>query len=256
MIICTPTETTTQLIKIDPTGLASFNFGGVAIKVLQGSGEGKWLRVAWDVGDSSYHIALSGEYGAHFASQTAEEYWHYYWSYSFDSVSQTYGPGLVEWGAPAGGFLFAGGIFFVDYEIYSYPAEVESFLLNHSPDWLLDWTYRLFGPSPPGGAAGGKGDSRSATSTDPNSMLGPAGYGPSSFVANSATLPYQIDFENDPTATAPAQAVTITDQLDSNLDWSTFKLSGIGWGDTNPDDPRRQPALRDDRLDDVQRPDV
>ena len=64
-------------------------------------------------------------------------------------------------------------------------------------------------------------------------MIGPAGYGSSNFVADAGTaLPYQIDFENAPTATAPAQAVTITDQLDPNLNWSTFQLTGIGWGDT------------------------
>ncbi len=72
-----------------------------------------------------------------------------------------------------------------------------------------------------------------AESEDPNSLLGPAGYGSSNFVAlNGAAFPYQIDFENAPTATAPAQAVTITDQLDPNLNWSTFQLTGIRWGDT------------------------
>ena len=72
-----------------------------------------------------------------------------------------------------------------------------------------------------------------AESEDPNSLQGPAGYGSSNFVALSgAEFPYQIDFENDPSATAPAQSVTITDQLDPNLDWSTFQLTGIGWGDT------------------------
>ncbi len=48
---------------------------------------------------------------------------------------------------------------------------------------------------------------------------------------NGAVFPYQIDFENAATATAPAQQVTVTDQLNSNLDWSTFQLTGIGWGD-------------------------
>ena len=35
-------------------------------------------------------------------------------------------------------------------------------------------------------------------------------------------FPYRIDFENAPTATAPAQQVVITDPLDPNLDWSTL----------------------------------
>ncbi len=70
-------------------------------------------------------------------------------------------------------------------------------------------------------------------SRDPNAMEGPAGYGSSNFVAlNNAVFPYQVNFENSPSATAPAQVVTITDQLDPNLDWSTFQLTTIAWGDT------------------------
>ena len=46
-------------------------------------------------------------------------------------------------------------------------------------------------------------------------------------------FPYRIDFENAPTATAPAQRVVITDQLDPNLDWTTLQLTGVGFGDTN-----------------------
>ncbi len=70
-------------------------------------------------------------------------------------------------------------------------------------------------------------------------MIGPAGYGTPNFVADANTvLPYQIDFENAPTATAPAQDVAITDQLDPNLNWSTFELTGIRWGDTILSIPR------------------
>ena len=98
---------------------------------------------------------------------------------------------------------------------------------------LEDFFGGLFGPSPPGGGAGGNGATGSATPMDPNAMIGPAGYGSSNFVADAGTiLPYQIDFENAASATAPAQAVTITDQLDANLNWSTFQLTGIAWGDT------------------------
>jgi RHS repeat-associated protein len=70
------------------------------------------------------------------------------------------------------------------------------------------------------------------TSQDPNSMTSPAGYGTANFVADTSTLPYQIDFENDPTATAPAQRVDVTDHLDPNLDWSTFQLTAVGFGST------------------------
>src|SRR5262249_54416772 len=50
-------------------------------------------------------------------------------------------------------------------------------------------------------------------------------------LALGRALPYRIDFENDPTATAPAQRVDITDQLPSSLDWSTFQWTEIGFGD-------------------------
>jgi RHS repeat-associated protein len=74
---------------------------------------------------------------------------------------------------------------------------------------------------------------KSVNSHDPNDLIGPAGYGASGFVSAAEVLPYRIDFENASTATAPAQSVTVTEQLDSNLDWTTFLLTGIGWGDFN-----------------------
>ncbi|MGO9809271.1 MAG: MBG domain-containing protein [Isosphaeraceae bacterium] len=61
-------------------------------------------------------------------------------------------------------------------------------------------------------------------------MVGPGSYGDQDFVAATAPLPYTVDFENEPTATAPAQTVTITDQLDSNLEWRTFELGEIDFG--------------------------
>ena len=68
---------------------------------------------------------------------------------------------------------------------------------------------------------------------DPNALIGPAGYGTSNFVApNGTALPYQILFENSPSATAPAQEVTTTEQLDPHLDSTTFQFTSIGWGDT------------------------
>jgi RHS repeat-associated protein len=75
------------------------------------------------------------------------------------------------------------------------------------------------------------GLSRIASAVDPNDKIGP-GFGPSGFVAAGTALPYRVDFENDPSATAPAQQVVITDQLSSNLDWSSFRLNEVGWGDT------------------------
>ena len=86
-------------------------------------------------------------------------------------------------------------------------------------------------PGGPGGP-GGSGSSGTATSGDPNSLIGPAGFGPAGFIAPSSEFPYRVNFENEPMATAPAQRVDITDQLDPGLDWSTFQLTGVGFGDT------------------------
>jgi len=85
-------------------------------------------------------------------------------------------------------------------------------------------------PQVPGDNGGG--DVPPARPRDPNKKLGPKGHGTSHFVMANGLLPYTIEFENDTTATAPAQIVTITDPLDKNLDWSTFELTEIGFGDT------------------------
>ena len=75
------------------------------------------------------------------------------------------------------------------------------------------------------------GDSKTATASDPNSLTGPAGYGVAGYVTPDILFGYRIDFENEPTATAPAQQVVVTNQLNSNLDWNTFELTELGFGD-------------------------
>jgi RHS repeat-associated protein len=86
----------------------------------------------------------------------------------------------------------------------------------------------------PSSGTGGGGDPSTAAAFDPNAMIGPKGYGGGIFVPGSALtiLPYQIEFENSPTATAPAQEVVITDALDANLNLSTVQLTEITFGDT------------------------
>jgi hypothetical protein len=77
-----------------------------------------------------------------------------------------------------------------------------------------------------GGSAG------SVTSSDPNAKTGPAGFGPANFVRGDGLFPYRIDFENDPTASAPAQRVDVFDQLSANLDGDTFEFTEVGFGGT------------------------
>jgi RHS repeat-associated protein len=66
-------------------------------------------------------------------------------------------------------------------------------------------------------------------SRDPNDKLGPSGYGSAGYLPAGGVMAYQIRFENQPSATAPAQHVTVTDTLDPNLDLSTFELTEIAF---------------------------
>jgi len=68
-------------------------------------------------------------------------------------------------------------------------------------------------------------------SIDPNDILGPAGFGDENFLPEDVVLSYTIRFENDEEATAAAQGITITQQLDDDLDWSTFELGKFGFGE-------------------------
>lgn len=66
---------------------------------------------------------------------------------------------------------------------------------------------------------------------DPNEKSGPIGIGPEGFISLGEELSYTIYFENQPTATAPAQEVFIVDYLDEDLDWTTFYLNEYTFGD-------------------------
>jgi len=89
-------------------------------------------------------------------------------------------------------------------------------------------------PEPPEVPAGSIASGGTGVSyiSDPNQKTGPGGYGDEHFIAGDSLLPYRVDFENDSTATAPAQVVYVSDMLSSDLDWSTFELTEIGFGDT------------------------
>ncbi|MBM4084116.1 MAG: hypothetical protein FJ272_04945, partial [Planctomycetes bacterium] len=92
-------------------------------------------------------------------------------------------------------------------------------------------TGHLFPTPTPPAAATAFGGSGVAGAVDPNQKLGPAGFGTPRYVQADSVLAYRADFENEPSATAPAQQVAITDSLDSDLDWTTFELTEIGFGD-------------------------
>ncbi len=65
---------------------------------------------------------------------------------------------------------------------------------------------------------------------DPNEIVGPAGGGANQYITAKEPLSYTVFFENEPTASAPAQDVTVTTTLDPDVDLSTFQLLSIGWG--------------------------
>jgi Calx-beta domain/CARDB/FG-GAP-like repeat len=67
---------------------------------------------------------------------------------------------------------------------------------------------------------------------DPNDIIGPTGYGVENWINTENPLDYTIKFENVASATAPARFITITQQLDSDLDWRSFRLDSFSWGDT------------------------
>jgi hypothetical protein len=70
-----------------------------------------------------------------------------------------------------------------------------------------------------------------AVSQDPNYKTGLAGVGANHAIVGNETLPYEIHFENLPTASAPAQDVFVTDRLNPGLfDLSTFSLGDITFG--------------------------
>lgn len=74
-------------------------------------------------------------------------------------------------------------------------------------------------------------------SFDPNDIVGPGGFGSAGWIMPGGAMPYTIHFENIESATAPAQEVFVTHQLDADLDWSTFELGDFGFGSLEVDVP-------------------
>lgn len=67
---------------------------------------------------------------------------------------------------------------------------------------------------------------------DPNELIGPPGYGSQGWLTDQSLL-YTIRFENVPTATASAADVLIQHVLDADLDPSSIRLYGAGFGNTH-----------------------
>ncbi len=136
---------------------------------------------------------------------------------SYAITVKVYGHGAFGYGD---GF---GGDFHPDYALVISP---------NLPTWLEteDPNY------PPGdGPQPGGSDEKKVWVTepwDPNDILGPAGYGPLNWLAADSTMEYTIRFENYATATAAARQVVVTQQLDEDLDWRSFRVGDFGFGAT------------------------
>ncbi|MBX3418456.1 MAG: carboxypeptidase regulatory-like domain-containing protein [Pirellulaceae bacterium] len=86
-------------------------------------------------------------------------------------------------------------------------------------------------------------------SWDPNDIVGPTGYGEENWIASDALLNYMVRFENDSDlANAPAQIVKITQTLDSDLDYRTFRLGNFAIGEHHFSIPEGR-AFYSERLD-------
>jgi uncharacterized repeat protein (TIGR01451 family) len=81
-----------------------------------------------------------------------------------------------------------------------------------------------------GAIAGGTAVTVQVTAIDPNDITGPAGVGAGGFLLPDQTLVYTIHFENEPAATAPAQQVIVTEQLDPGLDFHSFQVGDFTFG--------------------------
>ncbi len=73
-------------------------------------------------------------------------------------------------------------------------------------------------------------------SADPNVKFS-SGIGASDWVAAGDAISYTIEFANETNASAPAQTVSITDPLATNLDWSTLQLTTIAFNNVTIDIP-------------------
>ncbi|WP_270934322.1 CARDB domain-containing protein [Falsiroseomonas oryzae] len=83
---------------------------------------------------------------------------------------------------------------------------------------------------------------------DPNDIIGPSGFGEEGWIRAADTFEYRIRFENAADASAPAQNIVITQQLDPDLDFRTFRVDDFGFGDVRIQLPADRP-FHNERID-------
>jgi RHS repeat-associated protein len=63
-----------------------------------------------------------------------------------------------------------------------------------------------------------------------NTLIGPSGTGARGWLSSEENLPYQVYFTNPSDSTTTVATVTITEQLDPDLNWNTLQLGDLGFG--------------------------
>jgi Beta-propeller repeat len=95
------------------------------------------------------------------------------------------------------------------------------------------------GDDPNGGGSSGTSSGGTAGSIDPNGKTGAAGdMSASHYIRGGVPVPYDVYFENKPSATLPAAQVVVTDQLDATkINLSTVTLGSFSFGNTTINPP-------------------
>lgn len=150
----------------------------------------------------------------------------------FEFVEYRNGQGLVddileEFGAPPGLSNLSPQLMYEQLRSLTGDRNLPPWPVATWLETLLDFIFQ------PGIAEGSESEKLVSTigSWDPNDKVGPDGSGTDHFVMGTKPIQYSVFFENLETATAPAQEVVITDQLDTvNMDLSTFSLGPMAFG--------------------------
>ncbi len=112
--------------------------------------------------------------------------------------------------------------------------------INNNPynDGGTGSTGRLIGsPSSPSPSGGDEDDAPTGNYGDPNEIVGSEGIAEKKWISINDELYYTIYTENDSLATAPAQYIEITQQLDEHVDPYSLKLGKYGFANMSFDIP-------------------
>jgi YD repeat-containing protein len=111
------------------------------------------------------------------------------------------------------------------------PVQQAIVVLDFTTQKFANWLYGVNNAVPPGWKAYRQQSFKQSNikaGGDPNGKM-TVGFGDQGYIPPNTPIAYTIYFENEPTATAPAEKVVVTDPLDANLDLSTVQLTQIAF---------------------------